>query len=132
MGNEDGTVNVDNNGAKEICTGDISEAVGTATVKDRPTCDPDVQFPGAPIEAPYQIRHPDYDNYIDVISCIPVLNALGQSDIWNLSRTPKLPTDTLESILQKLEDAGFDYGDIQMQEQESDCNYNVGIEHCVD
>jgi len=61
-----------------------------------------------------------------VISCIPVLNALGQSDIWILSRTPKLPKETLDGILQKLEDAGFDYGDIQMQEQESDCNYDVG------
>merc|ERR1711865_55886 len=124
--NDDGTVAVDNKGAKLVRTGEISEAVRTATVKDLPTCDLRVQFPGAPVKAPYQIWDTDYDTYSVVISFIPVLIVLGQSDIWILSRTPKLPQETMDGILQKLEDAGFDYGDIQMQEQESDCNYDVG------
>jgi hypothetical protein len=31
----------------------------------------------------------------------------------------------LDGLLQKLADAGFDYSDMRMQEQESDCNYDV-------
>jgi len=124
--NDDGTVNVDNKGAQGSRTGEISEAVGTARVNDLDACDLRVQFPGAPVEAPYQIWDTDYDTYAIVLSCIPILNALGQSDIWILSRTPKLDKEVFDGLVQKLTDAGFDYSDIRMQEHEADCNYDVG------
>jgi hypothetical protein len=78
-----------------------------------------------PVDAPYDIFDTDYDTYSVVTSCLPVLNALGQSDIWILSRTPKLPQDTLDGIMQRLSDAGFDYSDMRVQVQEDDCNYDV-------
>jgi apolipoprotein D and lipocalin family protein len=125
--NADGTVKVDNKGAKGSRTGDISDAVGTARVKDLSTCELGVKFSDLqPVEAPYTIWDTDYDTYSIVLSCIPGLNLLSKSDIWILSRTPNLPQDTLNGLLQKLNDAGFDYGDMRMQEQESDCNYDVG------
>jgi len=124
--NDDGTVKVDNKGAQGSRTGSITDAVGTATVKDLATCDLGVKFSSLqPVDAPYQIWDTDYDTYAIVLSCIPILNALGQSDIWILSRTPTLPKSTLDGLLQKLADAGFDYGDMRMQEQEDDCNYAV-------
>jgi hypothetical protein len=33
----------------------------------------------------------------------------------------------LDGLLQKLSDAGFDYSDMRLQEQESDCNYDVPL-----
>jgi apolipoprotein D and lipocalin family protein len=124
--NDDGTVKVDNKGAQGSRTGAVTDAVGTATVKDLATCDLGVKFSALqPVDAPYQIWDTDYDTYAIVLSCIPVLNALGQSDIWILSRTPTLPQSTLDGLLQKLSDAGFDYSDMRMQEQESDCSYDV-------
>jgi len=53
------------------------------------------------------------------------MGAAGLSDIWILSRTPKLQQDKLDAILQKLSDAGFDYSDKRMQVQEDNCNYDV-------
>jgi apolipoprotein D and lipocalin family protein len=125
--NDDGTVKVLNKGTQNSPTGDITTAEGKASIKDLKTCDLGVKFSGLqPFDAPYQIWDTDYDSYSVVISCIPVLNALGQSDIWILSRTPKLPQDKLDEILQKLSDAGFDYSDKRMQVQEGDCSYDVG------
>jgi len=90
------------------------------------TCSLGVKFSSLqPFDAPYQIFDTDYDTYSVVISCIPVVNAVGGSDIWILSRTPQLPQDTLNGLLQKLSDAGFDYGDKRMQVQEQDCNYGL-------
>jgi len=124
--NDDGTVKVDNKGASGSRTGEITDAVGTATVKDLSTCELGVKFSALqPVNAPYTIWDTDYETYSIVLSCIPVLNALGQSDIWILSRTPKLPQEQLDGLLKKLEDAGFDYSDMRLQEQESDCNYGV-------
>merc|ERR1719389_680853 len=122
--NDDGTVKVDNKGAQGSRTGEITDAVGKATVKDLSTCELGVKFSALqPVNAPYTIWDTDYDTYAIVLSCIPVLNALGQSDIWILSRTPQLEKSVLDGLLQKLDDAGFDYSDMRMQEQESDCNY---------
>lgn len=124
--NDDGTVKVDNKGAQGSRTGEITDAVGTAKVKDLSTCELGVKFSALqPFDAPYTIWDTDYDTYSIVTSCIPVLNFFGQSDIWILSRTPKLPKETLDGLLKKLDDAGFDYGDIRMQEQEDDCNWDV-------
>lgn len=125
--NDDGSVKVLNKGAQSSPTGKITVAEGKASVKDLKTCDLGVKFSGLqPFDAPYQIFDTDYDSYSVIISCIPVVNTLGLSDIWILSRTPKLPKDKLDAILQKLSDAGFDYSDMRMQVQEEDCNYDVG------
>jgi len=124
--NDDGTVKVLNKGAKNAPTGEITTAEGKATVEDLKTCSLGVKFSTLqPFDAPYQIFDTDYDTYSVIISCIPVLNAGGLSDIWILSRTPKLPDDQLNSLLQKLSDAGFDYSDKRMQVQEDDCNYGT-------
>jgi apolipoprotein D and lipocalin family protein len=124
--NDDGSVKVLNKGAKDTPTGELSVAEGKATVKDLSTCSLGVKFSSLqPVDAPYQIFDTDYDTYSVVISCIPVANLAGLSDIWILSRTPKLPQATLDSIMQKLKDAGFDYSDMRLQVQEDDCNYGV-------
>jgi lipocalin len=125
--NDDGTVKVLNKGSKNSPTGEITVAEGKATVQDLKTCNLGVKFSGLqPFDAPYQIFDTDYDTYSVVISCIPVLNAAGLSDIWILSRTPQLPQEKLDGILTKLSDAGFDYSDMRMQVQEDNCNYDVG------
>jgi len=122
--NNDGTVKVLNIGAKNSPTGELSNAEGTARVKDLKTCKLGVKFSAfQPVDAPYDIFDTDYDTYSVVISCLPVINAAGLSDIWILSRTPKLPQSTLDEIMQKLSDAGFDYSDMRLQVQEDDCNY---------
>merc|ERR1712232_1325147 len=54
---------------------------------------------------------------------IPILNALGQSDIWILSRVPNLPTETRDALLKKLNDNGFDYSDKRFQVHTADCHY---------
>jgi apolipoprotein D and lipocalin family protein len=126
--NEDGSVKVLNKGAKSSPTGEITVAEGKGTVQDLKTCSLGIKFSGLqPFDAPYQIFDTDYESYSVVISCIPVLNAAGLSDIWILSRTPKLAQNKLDGILQKLSDAGFDYSDMRMQVQEDDCNYDVGV-----
>jgi len=124
--NDDGSVKVLNKGAKNAPNGEITTAEGKATVEDLKTCSLGVKFSTLqPFNAPYQIFDTDYDTYSVIISCIPVLNAGGLSDIWILSRTPKLPEDQLNGLLQKLSDAGFDYSDKRMQVQEDDCNYGT-------
>jgi apolipoprotein D and lipocalin family protein len=124
--NDDGTVKVLNKGARNSPTGDITIAEGKATIEDLKTCSLGVKFSGLqPFDAPYQIFDTDYDSYSVVISCIPVLNAASLSDIWILSRTPKLEQDKLDAILQRLSEAGFDYSDMRMQVQEDNCNYDV-------
>jgi lipocalin len=125
--NDDGSVKVLNKGATSSPTGEITVAEGKATIQDLKTCSLGVKFSGLqPFDAPYQIFDTDYDSYSVVISCIPVLNVAGLSDIWILSRTPQLPQEKLDGIMQKLSDAGFDYSDKRMQVQEDDCNYDVG------
>jgi apolipoprotein D and lipocalin family protein len=125
--NSDGSVKVSNKGTKNSPTGSITVADGKATVKDLKTCNLGVKFSSLqPVDAPYQIFDTDYDSYSVVISCIPVVNSLGLSDIWILSRTPQLPKDKLDSIFKKLSDAGFDYSDMRMQVQEGQCTYDVG------
>jgi hypothetical protein len=104
----------------------LSSVEGKATIEDLKTCSLGVKFSSLqPFDAPYQIFDTDYDTYSVVISCIPVVNAVGGSDIWILSRTPQLPQDTLNGLLQKLSDAGFDYSDMRTQVQEDDCNYGL-------
>merc|ERR1712217_314008 len=62
-------------------------AEGKATVKDISTCDLGVKFSGLqPFDAPYQVWDTDYETYSIVISCIPILNALGQSGSLPFSR----------------------------------------------
>lgn len=127
--NDDGSVKVLNKGAKNAPTGELSTAEGKATVEDLKTCSLGVKFSSLqPVDAPYQIFDTDYDTYSVVISCLPVINLAGLSDIWILSRTPTLPQDTLNGLLKKLSDAGFDYSDMRMQVQEQDCNYGVGMQ----
>jgi len=124
--NDDGTVKVSNKGAQGTPTGEITNAEAVGTIKDLKTCSLGVKFSKfQPFDAPYDIFDTDYDTYSVVTSCLPVLNALGQSDIWILSRTPKLPQDTMDGIMQRLSDAGFDYSDMRVQVQEDDCNYDV-------
>ena len=60
--NEDGTVKVDNKGATGTRTGEITDAVGTATVHDLSTCALGVKFSALqPVDAPYTIFDTDYD-----------------------------------------------------------------------
>jgi apolipoprotein D and lipocalin family protein len=122
--NADGTIKVLNVGTQSSPTGALTTAEGKATIKDASTCDLGVKFSGLqPFDAPYQVWDTDYESYAIVISCLPVLNALGQSDIWILSRVPNLPTEKLNALLQKLEDNGFDYSDKRYQVHTSDCQY---------
>merc|ERR1712232_330292 len=60
---------------------------------------------------------------------IPILNALGQSDIWILSRVPNLPTETRDALLKKLNDNGFDYSDKRFQVHTADCHYYPSAQH---
>merc|ERR1712217_858912 len=124
MGNSDGTIKVFNVGTSGTPRGKLPTAEGKATVKDASTCDLGVKFSGLqPFDAPYQGWDTDYETYSIVISCIPILNALGQSDIWILSRVPNLPTETRDALLKKLEDNGFDYSDKRFQVHTADCHY---------
>jgi len=126
--NSDGTVKVHNVGAKNAPTGVLSLADGTAKIADLKSCALSVKFSAfQPVGAPYQIFDTDYDSYAVIVSCVPVVNALGLSDIWILSRTPKMPTDLLNSLLKKLDDAGFDYADKRYQVQETNCNYETNL-----
>jgi apolipoprotein D and lipocalin family protein len=122
--NADGTVKVFNVGTQGSPTGALTTAEGKATIKDASTCDLGVKFSSLqPFDAPYQVWDTDYESYAIIISCIPVLNALGQSDIWILSRVPNLPTEKLDALLKKLKDNGFDYSDKRFQVHTSDCEY---------
>lgn len=122
--NSDGTIKVFNVGTSGSPTGKLTTAEGKATVKDISTCDLGVKFSGLqPFDAPYQVWDTDYETYSIVISCIPILNALGQSDIWILSRVPNLPTETRDALLKKLNDNGFDYSDKRFQVHTADCHY---------
>merc|ERR1712203_158949 len=125
--NTDGTIKVFNVGAKDSPTGTLSTAEGKATVTDSNSCKLGVKFSQLqPVNAPYQVWETDYETYSIVLSCIPLLNTFGQSAIWILSRTPQLPKDTLNGLLEKLQNSGFQFDDMRTQVQTTDCNYYKG------
>lgn len=120
---DDGSVRVFNSGAKKEPTGEVSIAEGQGTVDDISTCRLKVKFANLAPSSPYMVWDTDYDTYSIVVTCLPGLNVLGQSAVWILSRVKQMPKTQFDSLLAKLTLAGFDYSDIRVQVQTSECNY---------
>jgi len=127
--NADGTVKVLNTGTKGSPTGDFSVATGAATIKDESKCLLSVSFSKFAPNSDYQIIDTDYDNYAIVTTCLPEpLNSLKLSSVFILGRVPKLPQTTVEGLVAKLKNQGFDYSDMKYQVQTDDCKYTKDMQ----
>lgn len=123
--NDDGTIQVFNSGSVNSPSGNLSTAIGTATITDLQNCKLGVKFSRfQPVNAPYDVFDTDYESYAVVVSCGFFSHIFSKEDIWILSRVPTMPVSLRDSIFQKLKAAGFDYSDYRDQVQGENCNYN--------
>jgi apolipoprotein D and lipocalin family protein len=116
--NEDGTVNVVNNGYKGSFDGELDTITGTATVVDTVSfARLNVLFPGAPDLFPqgnYWIVSLDDVNY----QYAAVTDPLG-STLFVLSRTPTLDDETYQLILTMLKAMRLDVNRLKLTPQQT-------------
>ncbi len=112
---EDGGVRVVNRGVN-LDKGKVSEAVGKAYfVKDDNTGRFKVSFFG-PFYAGYNILELD-DNYSHALIAGP-----NRDYLWILSRTPQLPAQTRQALIQRAADLGFPTDELVFPDQSGACD----------
>lgn len=114
---EDGTVKVENTGIKD---GEYKESVGKAFQPD-PENDPAllrVSFFG-PFYSDYRVLMltPDYD--------YAVVGSKGSNYLWFLSRTPEVPSEILQAMIDEAQRRGYDTSKLIWVEQDAELTEGV-------
>lgn len=116
----DGKIRVVNRGYKNSCDGELNKAKAKAKI-------PDPETPGKLKVSFFLFFYTGY--YVMELDDEYQWALVGSSSddyLWILSRTPELPQDTLDQILQKARDRGYDTDKLIWVEQCGEQNFDRG------
>ena len=109
--NDDGTILVVNSGYNGSLTGELESATGKAK-------QPNSKYPGQLKVSFFWIFYAQYNILeLDNDYSYALIGSSSDKYLWILSRTPQMPQDTLNMLLQKAEDLGYNTSELIYVEQ---------------